>query len=195
MKAISILFAIFLATATAAQTLEDEPWIDFDLLFEQNADAITPDTDQDGNPTAVLNLPGEVRVIRRGTAGGYSYCTSDISDQGPTGDLMVIMVSLQLTAQRCSGFATSEQMTEIDALLARLGPYFAENTFPPQTWPALQQQLISLMPADRQASCTDAMNEDGWLKGFLRNILDEDFEADTERLFATPKLPVLSGCR
>jgi hypothetical protein len=193
MNAAPLLLAICLAAPVMSQTLEDEPWIDFDLLFTRNADAITYKTDGSG-PAAVLTLPGEVRVERRGAVGSYTYRSFDCSPDGNAGELLVVVLALRDSADRCPGFATPEQIVRLDRLLDRLGPYVAENTAPPQTWAALHPQLISLLPREQQLTCQAILSDNSWSDVFLHNILRDELKARFDALLAVPKLPVMSRC-
>jgi hypothetical protein len=182
--------AICVAVPALSQTFEDEPWIDYDLLFTQNADGIVYDTDKANRRMAVLNLPGEVRVERRGTAGNYTYRSADCSTDGGVGQLLALFMALRATGERCEGFATPDQMDRLQSILDRMGPYAAANAVPPQSWAQLEPLFMKLMEKEMRPECKAVFSEDSWFPGFLMAAVREDGDARLAELMAVPQLPV-----
>jgi hypothetical protein len=184
------LLLLCLAVPAAAQTLEDEPWIDYDLLFAQHADQVVMDTDAESGPVAVLNLPGEVRVERRGGVGRYVYRSSDCSQDGGIAMNLAIVMGVRAAARQCEGFVTPEQAARIGPVLERIGWFVAENTVPPRSWAGLEPQFEALLARQGAVDCKDVLQEHGWWANFRDGVTGDDRDAELDKLLAEPQLPV-----
>jgi hypothetical protein len=179
-----------LASPAVAQTFEDEPWIDYDLVFAQNADQVVMETDAEKGPIAVLNLAGEVRIERQGDVGSYTYRSSDCSADGGIAMNLVIVLSVRAAARQCEGYVTPEQEARIGPVLDRIGQFVAENTVPPQSWAGLEPQFEALLARQGAVNCKDVLNEDGWWASFRDDVTGDDRNAELDKLLAEPQLPV-----
>jgi hypothetical protein len=181
---------LWLATPAVAQTFEDEPWIDYDLLFEQKADQVVMETDGENGPVAVLNLPGEVRVERQGVAGSYTYRSSDCSPDGGIAMNLLIVMGVRAAARQCAGYLTPEQEARLGPVLERIGWFVAENTVPPRSWGFLEPRFEDLMAQEADLNCKDVLKEDGWWANFRDGVTGDDRDAELDKLLAEPQLPV-----
>jgi hypothetical protein len=182
--------ALCLASPVMAQTFEDEPWIDYDLLFELEADQVVIEPAGENGPVAVLNLPGEVRVERQGVAGSYTYRSSDCSPDGGIAMNLFIVMGVRAAARQCEGFVTPEQAARIGPVLDRIGWYVAENTVPPRSWGFLEPRFEDLLAHEMPLDCKDVLKEQGWWASFREGVTGDNRDAELDKLLAEPQLPV-----
>jgi hypothetical protein len=178
-----------------------DPWIDYDLLLEQNAEKVVVSTDASGSVTRSLDLGDGVTVScsDQGCVG--------MDQTGAVGCVWSIYSELLAVAEVCE--IPAERTESVSAHFGLLTAFVARNALPPRSVAeieAVHQGQINLYrngigggPLD----CGEATRPDSDVMLMLDGlsdqvsagtVADEDEAFDPEAFLATPRLPVMNPC-
>lgn len=183
-----------LALPGHAETPEEQPLIDYDLLFQTHASEIVQD-----DMGARLDLPGGVTVHR--TTDG-SYIGTDTSENGAVGCLFMIMEELRPLVTQCEGLVPEANRAQFDQNFATLLDFLAANAVPPRSAEALRASL-SQVPLSHapllQAPfvseiCVEAAAPDSDISIFLTHLTSPESAENLAKTLAVPRLPVTNPC-
>ena len=184
----------FFVLMLSANTAFAEPWIDYDLLLEQNADKVVAQTAPDGSVTRILDMGGNVSITC--TADGCMGV--DMTESGAIGCTFAIMVDLQTVVRACPGVLSPERQTAFDQLYEKVGKFVAANAVPPRSWGVLTADLDGQMSAAMAEytpeACVEAATEGSDIQQFFMMFTAPKTLTGFDAVLATPRLPVINPC-
>jgi hypothetical protein len=184
----ALLAVVLLATPCRA-----EPWIDYALLFQQNADKVVVSTDASGAETRQLDLGDGVTV----TCTDQGCVGMDMN--GAVGCAWAIYSELLAVAEVC-GMPTEKTagMTEFQRLQTA---FIARNAVPPRSVAEIQafhQSVVDRFRAEvakNPLTCEETLAPDADVRMMIDGISSQvvDLEAAAKTM-ETPRLPVMNPC-
>lgn len=182
--------ALILSTNACAA----EPWIDYDLLMQQNADKVVTETAPDGSVTRTLDMGNGVSV----SCSADGCMGMDMSEGGAMGCTFAILVDLQTVARACTGILTPEKQTAFDQLYEKVGRFIAENAVPPRPFETLTAdmdgQISKAMAEYTPEACAIAAEEGSDVRLFLDMFTAPETLTGFDAVLATSRLPVINPC-
>ena len=184
----ALLAVILLAAPCGA-----EPWIDYDLLFQQNADKVVASTDASGAVTRQLDFGNGVTV----TCSDQGCVGMDMN--GAVGCAWAIYSELLAVAEVCG---MPDEKTAGMAALQRLQTAFiARNAIPPRSVAeveAFHQRVVERFRgevAKDPLACEKALAPESDVRMMIDGISSQavDLEAAAKAM-ETPRLPVMNPC-
>lgn len=187
---------LVLLTAVPADADGLSGLIDYEALFAQHADDVVTFLDTPGLPHRELVLDGGILLREMGPEGNRSFVGIDQSGQA-VGCLLLLMAELRALAAECPDFASAEEAGKLDANIARLSDFYANNLVPPRPRADMQalvaQGIIERgqrFRGDDPAFCASAEQH----KPMVASMLSDYFIAALDEALATPRLPVTNPC-
>lgn len=184
----AVLAALLLALPARA-----EPWIDYDLLLQQNADRVVVSTDAAGKVMRQLDLGDGVTVT----------CTDavcvGVDQNGPVGCAWSIYSELLAVAEVCGiPQERTAGMTEVQRLQTA---FIARNAVPPRSLAeveAIHQRMVDRYRAEVEGNplaCTELLAPDTGVTMMIDGFASQavDLEAVAKAL-EKPRLPVMNPC-
>ena len=179
-----------------------EPWIDYDLLFQQNADKVIVTTDASGEVTRSLDLGEGVTV----------FCTDQgcvgADQKGAVGCAWSISSHLLAVAEVCG--IPKERTVRTTDYHRLMTAFVARNAVPPRSVAEIegfhQSQIDQYRNGgeDEPLDCAEVMASDSDVMMMLEAIEtdlasaaaedEEDESFDIDAFLATPRLPVMNPC-
>ncbi len=169
-----------------------EPWIDYDLLFQQNADKVVVRTDALGETTRQIDFDNGVSVScsDQGCVG--------LDQNGAIGCVWSIYSSLLAVAEVCG--IPKERTANIAEYHRLLTTFVARNAVPPRSLAeieALHQSEVDhyRRGGDGPLDCAAALAPDSDVGMMLDGLMSQEVDLDAAtKALATPRLPVMNPC-
>jgi hypothetical protein len=170
-----------------------DPWIDYDLLLQQNADRVVVTTDAAGKVTRALDLGDGVTVT----------CTDQgcvgIDQNGAMGCAWAIYSELLAVAEVC-GLPPERTagMTDVQRLQTA---FIARNAVPPRSVAeveAIHQGIVDRYRAELEKNplaCQELLAPDSDMTMMIDGIASQPVDLDAAaKAMETPRLPVMNPC-
>lgn len=180
--------ACLVATLAACPALAEPPGftIDYDLLFEREADAV-----QHPSPgVAHLDLPGPVIVERR----GGRVRAVDQSGWGAAGCALERLTTAAATVLSCPDLFSAEQRDRVAGQLLRGVRFYAENTVPAMDAAEARRAMQAALARERASLALSCADRDAAPLAFAAHIAEDLSLRRFERIFEAPRLPVTAPC-
>jgi hypothetical protein len=170
-----------------------EPWIDYGLLLQQNADRVVVGTDAVGNVTRALDLGDGVTVT----------CTDQgcvgIDMNGAMGCAWAIYSELLAVAEVCGMKPERTRgMTEVHRLQTA---FIARNAVPPRSEAeveAVHQGVVDRLRAELEKNplaCQELLAPDSDVTMMIDGIASQPVDLGAAaKAMETPRLPVMNPC-
>lgn len=176
-----------------------EPWIDYELLFRQNADRVVVTRNAAGTETRSIDFGDGVSVS----------CSDDGSCfgtdmKGAVGCTFALITEVKAIAKVCPLPVPPEQIAGLDRLYELFGSFVARNAVPPQEWSdlagyvdAVPQPYRDVIAAEGPEACEEVTQPDSDVLQMLNNLLQmgaPENEAKLAQGLSRPRLPVMNPC-
>ncbi|WP_374398046.1 hypothetical protein [Tabrizicola sp.] len=179
---------LFLASPSGA-----EPWIDYELLFQQNADKIVVTTDAMGTVTRSIDLGDGVTVS----------CSDEgcigVDMKGGVGCSWLIFSELLAVAEVCD--LPKDQTANLTEFQRKQTAFIAENAVPPRSLAEVEgyhRQTVDLFrlggAGAKPLDCKAITAPDSDAMVMLKNLSDSLAKQNLEDLNFEPRLPVMNPC-
>ena len=170
-----------------------EPWIDYDVLFRQNADRVVTITDASGGVTRQLDM-GDGVVVSCSDQGCFG-----VDDKGAVGCTWMIYSAVLAVAEVCKvSDARTLQMQKVFGLFTG---FVAENAVPPRSVAAIRALHQSEVDRYREGGetvpldCGEAVAPGSDVMMMIDNLTSQQIDLDAvEEALKTPRLPVMNPC-
>jgi hypothetical protein len=170
-----------------------DPWIDYDLLLEQNADKVVVSTDATGAVTRNIDFGNGVTVT----------CTDQgcvgIDRNGAVGCAWAIFSELLAVAEVCE--LPPERTASMTGLHRLQSAFIARNAIPPRSLAeveAVHQGVVARYRADLETNpqaCKELLAPEADMTMMLDGIAAQAVDLDVAaQAMATPRLPVMNPC-
>lgn len=163
-----------------------DPWIDYELVMEQNADRVVTETLADGTLLRTLDLDDGTRI----------RCTPDrcfgVNDSGAPACLLEMIASTYVMAQACPWSFATGNPSDLARRIEALGRHIAANAVPPRDWAVEGPVYMARIREryDRPGVCDISAGH----RFFLDHLASPAMDATIAAMTATPRLPVWNPC-
>jgi hypothetical protein len=169
-----------------------EPWIDYDLLFQQHADKVVTATGADGRQTRRLDMGNGVVVECSDTG-----CVG--TDQtGAVGCAWTIYSALLAMAEVCS--IPPERTERLTGIHRKLTDFVAANAVPPRSTTEIEDLHRQEVEAYRTGKgktgpimCEEVTAPESEVMMMI-DTMAEDESGYPDDVLAVPRLPVMNPC-
>lgn len=187
MKHLALACVVAIVPVAAAA----EPWIDYDLLMQQQADKVVVTTGADGE-TRTLDMGNGVVVT----------CTDDsctgTDRNGAVGCVWTIYSSLLALAEICA--VPADQTERLRDVYGKLADFVAANAVPPRSTDdidVLHRQRIEDFRAGKGPTgpidCAEILSPESDVM-MMVDMMRSDSSGYPDEVLATPRLPVMQPC-
>lgn len=183
-----------LAVVLSANMATAQSLIDYDLLFQQNADKVVTEADEQGNISRSLDLGNGVTVD----------CSEDgcigMDMNGATGCMWSILTELRATREMCE-LPVGDQTDRLVDLHGKLSAHVAANAVPPRSasevegWYADRAAALRTEAGDDlAAACAQIRDPASDVMQMLQAFTAPEAAAGMDEFLARPRLPVMNPC-
>lgn len=172
-----------------------EPWIDYNLVLSEHKDQVRSEIDREGSLIETLEMPTGVQVRCVDRDKGGSCESYDRSEDGAAGCTVLFLFDVHTRVIACPDLATDDERKRIEAMLADLSFFVAENSVPPRS-PGDVIEMVRNMVVPIHARADQCLNP-GFREETVRAISVMTSQESFDRLadyLTTPRLPVLNPC-
>lgn len=166
--------------------------IDFDLLFEQNADAVEELSTGQGSTRWQLALPGEVVVWADGTEDARRYSAMDLGPTAAVGCLWETYQQVSQIATVCPDILPEASLENLARYRDRVARFVAANTVPAvdgDAFLAYWDARLGDLPPETCDQFTAPGSTD-----FLRTLSGPGFTVTLDVILEVPRLPAANPC-
>lgn len=169
-----------------------EPWIDYELVLEQNASKVVKSKDDRGRLVRSIDFGDSLTVRCTGQSGHAACFGMDRSQKGGTGCLFVILHDLQDIARDCPGIVTAPERDRIEEFYEMVGTYVADNAVPRMGWSELRDKMASVGAGQTKPQCESVSDPEMvvWIQQLVAPANLEAFK-NADR---PSRLPVTNPC-
>lgn len=186
--------ALLLPGAAFAEENLSDDLIDFERLFQENADRVVQTTDWAGNPARTVDLGDGQRIT----------CTEMGCDgEGPNTGLGCDWEWLTIArgmALACSA-PPSPGLTALGEVHGRVSAHVARNAYPPREAAEVEgryQRVIDAFMAwpedEREASCAKGLSPDGMISSMIDEMSERGAVAAIDGRLLSTGLPFVGPC-
>ena len=185
------LFACIAVTLTAGNASADPlGLVDYDRLFIKNANNV----EVADNGDLVLQLPGNVSLLRQQVGSGGNITAVDFSKIGAVGCAASLYASIEAVAQTCEGTFSADQMARLETYRGELLDYYADNTYPAASRASVQvayDAYVARVTPNAPGFCESF---GGDRKLFYDFMTSAQMRPEFDALLSEPRLPVGNPC-
>lgn len=174
-----------------------EPWIDYDLLFQQNAERITVSTSAEGVEVRSIDF-GNGITVSCGELGCWG-----LDANGAIGCVWVIYSELLAAARACD--VREDKVGRLPQDFEQLTAFVAQNAVPPRSIDeisAIHNETIARLRRDDAAQsgeiCRDVLAPESDVQTMLEQLTKaseaDEGSSELQKLLSTPRLPVANPC-
>lgn len=169
-----------------------EPWIDYDLLLQQEADTVVVSTDADGRETRRLDMGNGVTVTCSDTG-----CVG-VDETGAVGCAWKIYSSLLAIAEVCG--IPQGKTTRLTDIHRKLTDFVAANGVPPRSTAEIEALHRQEVEAYRNGTgttgplvCENVTAPESEVMTMIDAMATDD-SGYPDDVLAVPRLPVMNPC-
>ena len=178
---------MLLALVAAPVTADPLGLIDYEALFEENADAV-----EIVSPERAMLTLGDV-VLLRGNEEEVPYTSVDQSGEAAVGCFLGTLASLESAVLACELTLPPEQLEIRDAFLSQAITFYSENAFPEVDVETVRESYDALVGAEIELSrpfCADPEV----ITDFAERLFSDAAKPQIERMMSVPRLPAANPC-